>query len=236
MLRFERVNKRYDGRMIVREIDLELTAGLVAVLAGPNGAGKSTLLRLAAGLTPPSSGSVRRDDAAVIGYMGHTTGIYPHWSALDNLAFWQKLHQADARTGTLLAALDRVGLARRARDRAGSFSRGMAQRLNLARLLLLAPDLLLLDEPDTGLDTDARALLHDEIILARQRGAAVLWVSHDPARDALLADRLLELHIAKGGARLEMRKPTPPEPREGHAPSGPDDARYSARQPEGEVC
>ncbi len=201
MLRFERVSKRYGGRMILREISLRLEAGQVLLLAGPNGAGKSTLLRLAAGLAAPSSGSVHLDDVP-LGYLGHATGVYPNLSALDNLAFWQRLHRGDDRQATLLAALERVGLARRARDRAGSFSRGMAQRLNLARLLLREPRLLLLDEPGTGLDAEARGLLLAEIAAARARGAGVLWVSHDLDRDLPCADRLAELRQERGGARL----------------------------------
>jgi heme exporter protein A len=106
-----------------------------------------------------------------------------------------------ARPATLLAALERVGLAGRAHDRAAAFSRGMAQRLNLARLLLLRPALLLLDEPDTGLDAASSALLAEEIAAARDRGAAVLWASHRLERDLVLADRLIEL--ANGRIRYD---------------------------------
>ena len=201
MLRFDKVSKRYGGRNIVREITLRLSGGEIVLLAGSNGVGKSTLLRLAAGLTAPSSGSVNLEDVR-LGYLGHGTGVYANLSALENLAFWQRLHNADARDSTLTAALERVGLARRSRDRAGSFSRGMVQRLNLARLLLQEPDVLLLDEPGTGLDPQAVALLTAEVLAARARGAGVLWVSHDLDRDLPLADRVLELFRVKGGSRL----------------------------------
>ena len=91
------------------------------------------------------------------------------------------------------AALERVGLARHAHDRAGIFSRGMAQRLNLARVLLAKPRLLLLDEPGTGLDVASRALLRDIVREARARGTAVVWISHDLDTDGDLADRVLTL-------------------------------------------
>ncbi|MDR2727116.1 MAG: heme ABC exporter ATP-binding protein CcmA [Deltaproteobacteria bacterium] len=192
MLKLDGVSKRYGNRLVLRDINLTLEAGSVLLLVGVNGAGKSTLLRLAAGLTPPTSGAVACPDAA-IGYLGHATGLYPGLSALDNLAFWQRLYRADARPTTLLAALDRVGLAGRAHDRAAALSRGMAQRLNLARLLLLRPELVLLDEPAAGLDPASFALLAEEIAAARDRGAAVIWASHHLDRDRSLADRLIEL-------------------------------------------
>ena len=218
-LRLEHVSKRYGTRMVFRDVSLTLTGGSVLLLAGPNGAGKSTLLRLAAGLAAPSSGTVAHEDLdpADIGYLGHATGMYPGLSALDNLAFWQRLYRADARPSTLMAALERVGLARRAHDRAGIFSRGMAQRLNLARLLLQAPQLMLLDEPGTGLDTASAALLAEEVIAARDRGAGIIWVSHNTHTDSLLADRIFELaggsvaydgpaHSFAGTARPEQRE------------------------------
>ena len=201
MLRFDKVSKQYGGRNIVREISLRLSGGEIVLLAGSNGVGKSTVLRLAAGLTAPSSGNVEMEDVR-LGYLGHGTGVYANLSALENLAFWQRLHNADARVSTLTAALERVGLTRRGRDRAGSFSRGMVQRLNLARLLLQDPDVLLLDEPGTGLDPQSVGLLTAEVLAARARGAGVLWVSHDLGRDLPLADRVLELFWVKGGARL----------------------------------
>ena len=96
-----------------------------------------------------------------------------------------------------MAGLARVGLEAHAHERAGVFSRGMAQRLNLARVLMQAPDVLLLDEPGTGLDVASLALLRREILAARQRGACVVLISHDLAGDAPLADRLLALEHRK---------------------------------------
>ena len=192
MLKLDGVSKRYGSRLVLRDISLALEAGSVLLLIGANGAGKSTLLRLAAGLTPPTSGRITRPDAD-IGYLGHAAGLYPGLSALDNLVFWQRLYGSDSRPATLLAAMDRVGLAGREHDLAATLSRGMAQRLDLARLLLLRPDLLLLDEPDAGLDAASAALLAEEITAARDRGAAVIWASHHLDRDRALANRLIEL-------------------------------------------
>ncbi len=194
------VGMRYGSRVILRNVCLEIVPGTVTLLVGPNGAGKSTLLRIMAGLTRPSAGTVETTferpspgRGAGIGYLGHATFIYPGLSALENLAFWSGLHGLDAGKKTLTAALARVGLARYAAERAGGFSRGMAQRLNLARVLLLEPDLLLLDEPGTGLDQGSLTMLRQEISLARTRGAGVVWISHDVTADATQADRIVAL-------------------------------------------
>jgi len=189
---FEGVSKRYGGRLILRDVSFRIASGEILLLVGANGAGKSTLLRLAAGLSSPTNGTVARGSEN-IGYLGHATGIYPGLTALENLAFWQRLRHEAAGETALMPFLERVGLTRRAHDRAGSFSRGMAQRLNLARLLAQRPDLLLLDEPGTGLDADATRLLAEEILAARARGAGVMWVSHDVERDVASADRVIRL-------------------------------------------
>lgn len=193
----------YAGRVVLRDISLEIRPGTVTLLAGANGAGKSTLLRIMAGLTRPSVGTVTWDTCNTsgghgehgtsIGYLGHVTFMYPALSALENLAFWNRLYGRDTGAATLMDALERVGLGRYAEERAGAFSRGMAQRLNLARVLLLEPDLLFLDEPGSGLDAQSLLTLRREIALARERGAATVWISHDVETDATGADRLLLL-------------------------------------------
>lgn len=196
MLRLDRVGKLYGVKVVFREVSCALAAGSVSLLVGGNGAGKSTLMRIMAGLSRPSVGTVERAESSM-GYLGHATFLYPGLSALENLAFWRTAHGLRQGQRELLALLERVGLASHAHERAGVFSRGMAQRLNLARVLMLAPDLLLLDEPGTGLDAASLALLRQEVRAARQRGACVVVVSHDLAGDAPLADRLLALHERK---------------------------------------
>lgn len=206
------IGKRFGSRTVLRDVSLEVLPASVTLLVGPNGAGKTTLLRIMAGLTRPSAGMVTRTFAAGkgggadVGYLGHATFLYPGLSALENLAFWGGLHRRDIRRATLMDMLQRVELGRHAEERAGAFSRGMAQRLNLARILMLEPALLLLDEPGTGLDTRSLALLRTEIRRARDRGAGVVWISHDVAGDAAHADRLVaiaERRIAFDGAPPE---------------------------------
>ncbi|WP_288228919.1 heme ABC exporter ATP-binding protein CcmA [uncultured Desulfovibrio sp.] len=199
MLELDRVAKLYGAKVIFKDVSCAFASGSVSLLVGGNGAGKSTLMRIMAGLSRPSAGSVRlaesgpRAEGPRLGYLGHATFLYPGLTALENLAFWRTAHGLRLSGAGLSAMLERVGLAAHAHERAGIFSRGMAQRLNLARVLMLEPDLLLLDEPGTGLDAASLALLRREITAARQRGACVALISHDLAGDAPLADRLLFL-------------------------------------------
>ena len=199
MLELDRVAKLYGVKVIFKEVSCAFTAGSVSLLVGGNGAGKSTLMRIMAGLSRPSAGRVRQAESGTrsgglrLGYLGHATFLYPGLTALENLAFWRTAHGLRLSRSDLLAGLERVGLAAHAHERAGVFSRGKAQRLNLARVLMIEPDLLLLDEPGTGLDAASLALLRREVRDARQRGACVVLISHDLAGDAPLADRLLAL-------------------------------------------
>ena len=196
----ERVGKRYGAALVLRNVDCAFARGTVTLVTGGNGAGKSTLLKIMAGLSRPSSGRapLRPEGGAPgpeprLGYVGHATFLYPDLTALENLAFWRAAHQLPLDREALLTLLERVALADHAHERARVFSRGMAQRLNLARVLMLAPDILLLDEPATGLDAPSRDLLRGEIAAARERGACVALVSHDLAGDAPLADRVVAL-------------------------------------------
>ena len=191
LIRLAGIGKLFGARAVLRNVSLEVFPGTVTLLVGANGAGKTTLLRIMAGLARPTVGSVERFcEDGELGYLGHATFIYPGLTALENLAFWSGMHGHPTDRATLAAALARVELEPFAEERAGTFSRGMAQRLNLARILLQSPKLLLLDEPGTGLDVRSLAILHREIAAARERGAGVVWISHDVAGDAARADRI----------------------------------------------
>ena len=194
LLELKGVAKAFGPRLIFRRIDMTLMPGTLSLLAGANGAGKSTLMRIMAGLTRPDAGTVtRRVPEDKLGYMAHATFLYPGLDAEENLLFWARAAGLDRAAERVKEALERVGLARHAHERAGVFSRGMAQRLNLARLLLAEPMLILLDEPATGLDVSSRRMLMELMLEARGRGAAVLWISHDLAEDAPHADAVLTL-------------------------------------------
>lgn len=197
------VAKAFGPRLLFRGVELRVRPGTVYLLAGANGAGKSTLMRIMAGLAMPDAGTVTCwVEPQKLGYLAHATFLYPGLTALENLVFWAKSFHLATPAEQAGQALAAVGLARHAGERAGIFSRGMAQRLNLARLLLTSPDVLLLDEPGTGLDTTSRQLLRGVVADARARGAAVVWISHDVADDGRMADRIL--HLEKRTLHEEM--------------------------------
>ena len=197
MLELVRVAKTYGVKVIFKDVSCAFTGGSITMLVGGNGAGKSTLMRIMAGLSRPSAGEARLNGQASLGYLGHATFLYPGLTALENLDFWRTACGLALARKDLVAVLERVGLQAHAHERAGVFSRGMAQRLNLARVLMQTPDLLLLDEPGTGLDAASLALLRSEVVAARARGACIVFISHDWAGDAPLADRLLALEGRK---------------------------------------
>lgn len=195
LLALQDIGKKYGSRIVLRGISFALYPASVSLLCGPNGAGKSTLLRIMAGLVRPSKGTVQTGNLTLgdIGYLGHTPFIYPSLTALENVRFWQKVHGKPLDEKALLNLLRRVDLHKFADERAASFSRGMLQRLNLARMLGQQPKLLLLDEPGTGLDTASMNLLYKEIACAKAQGACVVWISHSLEQDKHHADRLLQL-------------------------------------------
>lgn len=200
MLTLSAVAKFYGDRLVFKGVDLKVLPGRALMVVGANGAGKSTLLRVMAGLSKPSSGKVETSlDRREMAYLGHQTFLYAEATALENLRFWTGLYELGLDDPALERALDRVGLKKFAQERAGHFSRGMAQRLNLARVFCIAPRLLFLDEPDTGLDEASKAVLHQEIARARQGERAVVWVSHHLERDLPKADDVLHLDRGRVG-------------------------------------
>ena len=198
MLRLDGIGKHYGERTVIRDLSLTVPAGTLTVVAGPNGAGKSTLLGIIAGLVRPDRGTVTLGCApGDTGYLGHDTFLYPHLTALENLAFWQKLHKKSTDETALLDALEAMGLAALADEPAGTFSRGTAQRLSLARVFLQDPPLLLLDEPLSGLDAASGARVRDGLSRLLRKGSTLVWVSHSPLADA--RDAACALLLLPGG-------------------------------------
>lgn len=194
LLSLRGVGKLYGPKLVVKGVSLDVRAGSVWLVVGPNGAGKSTLLGIMAGLARPSAGNrelrVGQDKLA---YLGHQTFLYPRLTARENLVFWARMYGRGPTAAEVDAALERAGLASAAEEQAGRFSRGMAQRLSLARVFLVEPSLIFLDEPGTGLDARSMAALRREIVAARDGGAALVWVSHQVAADLPLADNVLAI-------------------------------------------
>jgi heme exporter protein A len=188
-------------------VDIDVAEGETLAIVGPNGAGKTTLLRMLATLHRPSKGTLSvmghqlPDKAHLVrphlGYLGHDPLVYLDLTALQNLELFADLYGvADARD-RIEELLDQVGLLPRAFEPVRAFSRGMAQRLGIARVLLHRPSLLLLDEPTSGLDASGAALL-DGVVAD---GGTVVVVTHDVERAVQMADRVMILRA--GRTRLE---------------------------------
>ena len=203
--------KRFGPHTALHPIDLVIPRGQAVLLVGANGAGKSTLLRLVAGLCRPSAGKVKingRDPQrtpearAEIGLLSHQTLLYDELTARENLRFFAQLYGLDNPDQRRAAALAAVGLNERLDQRVGSFSRGMKQRLAIARATLHGPSILLLDEPFTGLDANACAALHRLLRRFRQEGRTCILVTHRLDEAEGLVDRLLV--IERGQWRLDQ--------------------------------
>ena len=193
MIRARGLEKRYGRKRVLRGVDLDVARDETLVVTGPNGSGKTTLLRLCAGLALPSAGTLEIDtERGRLGYLGHEPLLYRDLTALENLELYGRLYRVAERRERIGMLLERFGLWDVRGERVASYSRGMAQRLALCRVLLHDPDLLILDEPYTALDADGAALL-DRELRGLQAGRALLLSTHDPARVEPLATSRLVL-------------------------------------------
>ncbi|HST63854.1 MAG TPA: ABC transporter ATP-binding protein [Mycobacteriales bacterium] len=209
------MTRQFDGLAAVSQVSVDVEAGETVWLRGSNGSGKSTLLRLIATAISPTYGG-----GAVLGHdlvagraairaqtdlLGHQTRMYDDLTAAENLRFACRLHHADP--AGVEEALERVGLQEVASVRTGNFSHGMRQRLALARCVLRAPRLILLDEPYAGLDPDARVVVDDLVAEARVGGRTVLLASHEAP-----PIRLLDRDVLMDGGRLVTAPDPAPAP------------------------
>ncbi len=207
------LHQAYGRQPALRGVDLEVRAGEAVALLGENGAGKSTLLRILSTMERPRRGEVTFADGladealrAAIGVVAHESLCYADLSARENLRFFGALYAVPELPARIETLLRRVALDHAADRPARTYSRGMLQRLAVARALVHAPRLLLLDEPFTGLDRQGAALLTRILSDEKARGAAIVVVSHDLPAIAPFVDRALVL--ARG--RVERAASLPP--------------------------
>jgi heme exporter protein A len=193
VIRARGLERRYGDKRVLRGVQFDLARDGFLVVTGPNGSGKTTLLRLCAGLAVPSGGEL---DVAIergrIGYLAHEPLVYRELTALENLDLYGRLYRVPERRERTGMLLERFGLWDARHERAGSYSRGMLQRLALCRTLLHEPSLLVLDEPHTGLDEEGAELL-DRELQERQGQAAFVVATHDPTRIQRFASAQLAL-------------------------------------------
>jgi heme exporter protein A len=201
----DRVWKYFGDYPALRGATLEVTKGSCMALLGRNGAGKTTLLRILANLSKPSKGEIKllgvsshtAEARAKIGYLGHGIGVYDDLSAMENLRLFGQLLGLENPRETANAALERVGLGKVKDGMAREFSRGMRQRLAVARAFLHDPDLLLLDEPFTSLDDRAVAVLQSLLKEAHGRGATIVMSTHQIREAMELATHVALLERGK---------------------------------------
>jgi heme exporter protein A len=219
MIQIKGLIKNYGTNPVLRGVDLEIEQGQFLTLVGPNGAGKSTLLRIVATLLSPSAGKVTIGGWPLsthadkvrrhIGLVSHQPLLYGDLTAAENLEFFARLYQLNDQEERVSEALKTVGLAARRRDPVRSFSRGMLQRLTLARATLHEPDVLLFDEPYTGLDQDAGHLLDDLLTGEAQKGRTILMITHDLTRGLNLCHRIAILSRGKIALQIKRDETTP---------------------------
>jgi heme exporter protein A len=206
MIEIKKLTKQADNKLILRGIDLSITQGETVAILGPNGAGKSTLLKVLATLIKPTSGLVKingldlkKDHIEVkkmFGYLPHSSLLYDHYTPLENLVFFGNLYGVKDVEDRARKLVNEVGLSFFINEPVKNFSRGMIQRIAIARAIIHEPKIMLLDEPHTGLDQGAISILNNVILSMKQKGCTTLMVTHDFKQAAEICDRII---IVKNG-------------------------------------
>ncbi len=173
------LKKSYDLKPVLRGVDLDICRGERMALLGANGAGKTTLLRILAGLTKPSTGTIYINGLDIVRNAQQARYLAGFVAHMENLLFFGRMYAVKQVHERAAELLNRVGLARRAQERVSTLSRGQVQRLSLARALLHSPQLLLLDEPDTGLDEEGNELLANILFEHTEHGGTTLFTTHN---------------------------------------------------------
>lgn len=206
MIDIKGLTKQADNKLILRGIDLAIEQGETVAILGPNGAGKSTLLKVLSTLIKPTTGQVminglnlkknQLEIKKLFGYLPHSSLLYDQYSPLENLIFFGKLYGVNHPEERAIELVKEVGLSFFLNEPVKNFSRGMIQRIAIARAIVHDPKILYLDEPHTGLDQGAIAILNNVIVSMKEKGTTTLMVTHDFKQAAEICDRIL---IMKNG-------------------------------------
>lgn len=215
MIDIHQLIKQADDKLILRGVDLSVAAGETVAILGPNGAGKSTLLKVLATLIKPTSGEIRINGLELkknvlkikqqMGYLPHSSLLYDHYSPLENLVFYGQLYGVKDAEKKAVELIKQVGLSYFLHEPVKNFSRGMVQRVAIARAIIHDPEILLLDEPHTGLDQGAISILNDVVLDLKEKGVTTLMVTHDFKQAAELCDRVIIIKNGRMVDDFEMR-------------------------------
>lgn len=234
MIELRRLTKSFGSKMVLRGIDLSVATGESLVIFGPNGAGKTTLIRILCGLSRATSGTARigginlatHSDSVrrYLGVVSHAPLLYDSLTGEENLRFFARLYGMSRPEERIRSLLEQVGLIHRRTDLVRTYSRGMVQRLAIARSLLHDPPVLLLDEPDTGLDPQAAEMLHSMLLklsnssaeIAAAQGTAVIGrtiitITHNLDRGLAIANRVAILSNGRLAYEASADRLTPAE-------------------------
>jgi heme exporter protein A len=219
MIEVNKLVKRFGLKAVLRGLDFEVQPGEFVALLGPNGAGKTTFLRILATLSRPSMGDVKvagyhlphqaAQVRARLGVVSHMPLLYEDLTAEENLRFYARMYGISKKEERITEVLGMVGLETRRQDLVRTFSRGMQQRLAIGRAILHDPEVMLFDEPYTGLDQDASSMLDEVLRSVAAQGRTVVMTSHDLARAEGLATRFDILSrgiITASATRRDLRK------------------------------
>jgi ABC-2 type transport system ATP-binding protein len=202
-IRLEQVDKSLGQRQILKDVSFTVEPGDIFGYLGPNGAGKTTTIRIILGLFYPDSGQLKvlgRDVSREpevkknIGFVLEADGLYDNLTARENLAYYGEIYEVASITDRIDEVLEAVGLLDRANDRVGTFSKGMRQRLALARAVLHDPELLILDEPTAGLDPTGQMEVRELILDLAHRGKTVFLSSHNLDEVERICNRIAIIH------------------------------------------
>ena len=194
--------KNFGNSKILRRVDLRVRLGETLAILGPNGAGKTTLIKLLSGIMRPTGGQILihglaqkdhfRDARAHIGVVAHHSYLYSNLTAMENLVFYARMYGVEKHEERITTVLKQVGLEAHRHARFSTFSRGMQQRLSLARALLHRPSILLLDEPETGLDQQGLNAMW-EILRHEEAERTIVFTSHSFERTLAVCDDVIIL-------------------------------------------
>jgi heme exporter protein A len=210
MIEIKKLTKQADNKRILSGIDLSIKKGETVAILGPNGAGKSTLLKVLATLIKPTTGLIKVNGMdlkknhiqikKIMGYLPHSSLLYDHYTPLENIVFFGNIYGVKNVEQRAKELVKEVGLSFFLNEPVKNFSRGMIQRIAIARAIVHEPEFLLLDEPHTGLDQGAIGILNNVILAMKAKGTTTLMVTHDFKQAAEICDRII---IVKNGKIID---------------------------------